>query len=123
MGLQLVGHQEVLDRLAHMQGIRVPKTLTQPILDGYIERATARVLRKMKLGDVPGDDTLERDAAEGACLGLVLFEIRKDFFGLDGEAMTALSKHVEHTLDELGDAAEDSGTGSVSIRVAGGRDQ
>lgn len=116
----LVTEQDVKNRAWVATGVTAPPGMTDAILLTYIEGATARILRAAALTAVPAAG-LQLDELKELCKQLVIFQLRVDFFGLSGEAMSAQSKPLEAALRALEDAVRNKAPNAgVQAKVVGG---
>lgn len=114
----LVTAQDVKDRIVAI-GETVPSGLTDGIILKKIEGVTATILNRLGLSSLPSSGTLERDVADDVCLELVVIELKRHFFGLQGDAMGALNVQWRQTLERL-DFRRDDAVGEVDSKLVGG---
>jgi hypothetical protein len=122
----LITPAQVRSALFDIKGMpqeRRPSGLTDPVIEERIQRASAEVLTRLGLTTTPASSTLRRSAIDGICLDLVLIGLRRDFFGLSPEAVSALNTQESNAyrrLDALVDTSASS-RGGARLRISGAR--
>lgn len=99
---KLVDSADVLNRLAGIRGVEVPKSVTEPRLQGYIEEASGIVLQKAGIdaADVPAKGTEQRGVLDGLVIRLAVLAILGDLFGSDAEMREANRRERNDLLEE-----------------------
>lgn len=109
--VKLVSSADVMNRLAGIRGVDVPKTVTEPRLQGYIEEASGIVLQKAGLDDseIPEKGTAQRGVLDGLAVRLAALAVLGDLFGANPEMREANRNERNDLLKEAEElAAEDA---------------
>lgn len=99
---KLVASADVLNRLAGIRGVEVPKSVTEPRLQGYIEEASGIVLQKAGIEDnaVPAQGTATRGVLDGLVVRLAVLSVLGDLFGTDADMREANRRERNDLLEE-----------------------
>jgi hypothetical protein len=101
----LIESGDVTNRLAKIQGFRLPPTITPDRLNSYIEEASGSVLLAAAYTVAPQPETTQRQALDGLCLRMVLNLLRSDLFFNDASMLQILLREREQILKEAGNAS------------------
>lgn len=100
---KLVSSADVLNRLAGIRGVEVPKSVTEPRLQGYIEEASGIVLQKAGFEDgdaVPAQGSAQRGVLDGLVIRLAVLSVLGDLFGSDADMREANRRERNDLLEE-----------------------
>ena len=91
----------------------------------FLEKGPEQTIRRLAefISGAMNAGTLRRDAVDGIVLDLVLVGLRRDFFGMDPQAMQSLNTQESNAWRRLDAISETSlsGSGSSHFKIAGAR--